>query len=89
MLPRAGLPGLLLEVDAQAGFAAGLTHLAETGTGMEDLAVRMCAVLVAEACNIGFTPRWASPAPPALTRDRLSRIGQNCVRAGKVTHPGG
>jgi len=65
MLPRVNLPGLLLEVDAQAGFAAGLTHLAETGTWMEDLAVKMCAVLVAEACNIGFTPGGQARRPGA------------------------
>jgi hypothetical protein len=56
MLPRVDLPELLLEVDAWTGFTSEFTHLAESGTRMEDLPVSACAVLVAEACNIGFTP---------------------------------
>ena len=49
---------------------------------MEDLAVSACAVLVAEACNIGFTP-VTKPGVPALTRDRLSHVEQNYVRADR------
>ena len=73
MLPRVDLPELLLEVDAWTGFTSEFTHLAESGTRMEDLAVSACAVLVAEGCNIGFTPvdqarRARADTGPALPR---------------------
>lgn len=84
MLPRVDLPELLLEVDAWTGFTSEFTHLAESGTRMEDLAVSACAVLVAESCNIGFTP-VTKPGVPALTRDRLSHVEQNYVRADTIS----
>lgn len=84
MLPRVDLPELLLEVDAWTGFTSEFTHLAESGTRMEDLPVSACAVLVAEACNIGFTP-VTKPGVPALTRDRLSHVEQNYVRADTIS----
>jgi TnpA family transposase len=84
MLPRVDLPELLLEVDAWTGFTSEFTHLAESGTRMEDLAVSACAVLVAEACNIGFAP-VARPGVPALTRDRLSHVEQNYIRADTIS----
>ena len=84
MLPRVDLPELLLEVDAWTGFTAEFTHLAESGTRMDDLAVSVCAVLVAEACNIGFTP-VSKPGVPPLTRDRLSHVEQNYVRADTIS----
>ena len=84
MLPRVDLPELLLEVDAWTGFTSEFTHLAESGTRMEDLAVSACAVLVAEGCNIGFTA-VTKPGVPALTRDRLSHVEQNYVRADTIS----
>jgi TnpA family transposase len=47
---------------------------------MEDLPISVAAVLVAEACNIGFGP-VVKPSVSALTRDRLSHVDQNYVRA--------
>lgn len=38
-------------------------------------------MLVAEACNVGLTP-VVKPGVPALTRDRLSHVDQNYLRAG-------
>jgi hypothetical protein len=70
MLPRVDLPELLLEVDAWTGFTSEFSHLAESGTRMEDLAVSACAVLVAEACNIGFTP-VTKPGVPAQPGEPL------------------
>lgn len=83
MLPRVDLPELLLEVDAWTGFTSEFTHLAESGTRMDDLPVSACAVLVAEARDIGFAP-VAKAAVPALTRDRLSHVEQNYVRADTI-----
>jgi len=46
---------------------------------MEDLALSVAAVLIADACNIGLRPVTKSSVP-ALTRDRLSHVDQNYVR---------
>lgn len=47
---------------------------------MDDLTVSICAVLLAEACNIGMEP-FIRPNIPALTHYRLSWTKQNYLRA--------
>ena len=37
----------------------------------------MCAVLLTQACNIG----WVPVVKPALARDRLTRVAHNDIRA--------
>lgn len=80
MLPRIDLSDALLEVHAWTGCLDAYTHISEARARMEDQAISVAAVLVAEACNIGFRP-VVKPSVPALTRDRLSHVGQNYVRA--------
>jgi TnpA family transposase len=80
MLPRVDLPELLLEVHSWTGFLGAFTHLADISTRMDDLHISLAALLVAEACNIGLTP-VIKANDPALTRDRLSHVDQNYVRA--------
>jgi TnpA family transposase len=46
--------------------------------------VSLCAVLLAEACNIGLEP-VVHPATPALIRSRLSWVQQNYIRADTLT----
>nr|WP_083782402.1 Tn3 family transposase [Nostoc punctiforme] len=46
---------------------------------LEDLHISICAVLLAEACNIGLEP-LIRPELPALTRGRLSWVQQNYIR---------
>lgn len=79
LLPRADLPEILLEVQAWTGFADAFTHLSEARARAADLATSLCAVLLAEACNVGLEP-LVHPAVPALTRARLSWVGQNYLR---------
>jgi Tn3 transposase DDE domain len=50
------LPELLLEVNAWTGFASQFTHLSEGTARVENLPISICAVLLAEACNIGLEP---------------------------------
>ncbi len=83
-LPLSDLPDLLLEVHARTGFANAFTHLSEGGTRVQDLPVSLCAVLVAEACNIGLEPVVREDTP-ALTRGRLSWVQQNYLRAETLT----
>jgi TnpA family transposase len=45
-----------------------------------DLPTSVCAVLLAEACNIGLEP-LTRPEVPALTRGRLAWVQQNYIRA--------
>ncbi len=56
------------------------THVSETRARVDDLPVSICAVLLAEACNIGIEPLIQTQVP-ALTRHRLSWVKQNYLRA--------
>jgi TnpA family transposase len=84
MLPRVDLPELLLEIHQLTGFADEFTHINESESRAEDLHISICAVLLAEACNIGLEP-LIRPDVPALTRARLSWVQQNYIRADTLT----
>lgn len=79
LLPRVDLPEALLEVHARTGFANEFTHLSEGNARVEDLTTSICAVLLAEACNIGLEPLIRSDVP-ALTKGRLLWVQQNYIR---------
>ena len=83
-LPRVELPELLLEVQAWTGFASDFTHVNEHGARADDLPISVCAVLLAEACNVGLEP-LVRPEIPALTRARLAWIQQSYIRADTIT----
>ncbi len=51
---------------------------------MDNLALSICAVLAAEACNIGIEP-LVNPENPALTYARLAWVQQNYIRAETLT----
>jgi len=84
LLPRVDLPDVLLEVAGWTGFLAEFTHVSEGAARADDLGVSICAVLVAEACNIGLEP-VVQPGVPALSRNRLSWVDQNYLRADTIT----
>ncbi len=84
LLPRVDLPEVLLEIHARTGFANEFTHSSEDAARVADLPVSLCAVLLAEACNIGLEPVVRSEVP-ALTRSRLSWVQQNYIRAETLT----
>src|SRR5699024_3137675 len=54
LVPSVDLTQLLLEIHAHTGFADEFTHVSESNARAEDLTVSVCAVLLAEACNIGL-----------------------------------
>ena len=83
-LPRIDLPELLLEIHTRTGFAHAFTHISEGVARVADLPLSLCAVLLAEACNIGLEPVIRSDVP-ALTRGRLSWVQQNYFRAETLT----
>lgn len=80
LLPPVDLTELLLEIDARTGFTQEFTHVSESGARAKDLHISLCAVLMAEACNIGLEPLIKHNIP-ALTRHRLSWVKQNYLRA--------
>jgi TnpA family transposase len=84
LLPRVDLPDLILEIHEQTGFTDEFKHISEGNARVVDLPISICAVLIAEACNIGFEPLIQSDHP-ALTRNRLSWVQQNFIRAETLT----
>ncbi len=75
---------MLLEVAGWTGFLNEFTHVSEGTARAADLGVSICAVLVAEACNIGLEP-VVQPGNPALSRGRLSWADQNYLRGDTIT----
>jgi hypothetical protein len=84
LLPRVDLAEILLEIHLRTGFADAFTHISEGQSRVDDLPISVCAVLLAEACNIGLEPLIRGDNP-ALTRNRLSWIQQNYIRAETLT----
>ncbi|MCI0579948.1 MAG: Tn3 family transposase [Chloroflexi bacterium] len=84
LLPELDLPDLLLEVQAVTHFAEEFTHLSEPQARADGLALSICAVLLAEACNIGLDD-VVHPEIPALQRSRLLWVQQNYFRDETLT----
>ncbi len=80
LLPCIDLTELLLEIHAHTGFADEFTHVSESNARVSNLSISLCAVLLAEACNIGLEP-LIQPTVPALTRHRLNWVRQHYFRA--------
>ena len=56
LLPAADLPDLVLEIAAKTGFIDAFTNDEQPDARLEGLTTSLCAVLVAQACNVGYTP---------------------------------
>jgi TnpA family transposase len=80
LLPRIDLPEALLEIHAKTGFMDEFIHGSLESSRVADLPISICAVLVAQSCNIGLKP-LARTDIPALTRNRLAWIQQNYLRS--------
>jgi len=80
LLPKIDLPELLLEVNRLTGFANSFTHVSLNQARVANLDTSICAILMAEACNIGIEP-LVNQNNPALTRNRLSHVQQNYISA--------
>lgn len=78
-LPRGELPDVVLETMARTGFATAFTQTDGTPPRVEGFEISLAAVLLAEACNVGFEP-VVRPDVPALRRERLSWVAQTFVR---------
>jgi TnpA family transposase len=83
-LPHVDFTEVLLEVQAWTNFAGEFRHVSEADARVADLDLSLCAVRLAEACNVGLEP-LVRPDIPALTRGRLSWVQQNYIRADTIT----
>ena len=83
-LPRVDLPEILLEIAARTEFTSKFAHVSERESRVGDLSTSLCAVLIAEACNIGLEPLIRNDVP-ALRRSRLSWVNQNFIRNETLT----
>ncbi|MYR99594.1 Tn3 family transposase [Streptomyces sp. SID8360] len=88
MLPKVDFPELLLEVAELTGIEEVFTHISGADSHMEGFATSLCAVLLSEACNVGFTP-VIKPGVPALTRGRLVQVDQGYFRAENISAANG
>lgn len=52
LLPQVDLTELILEMHAHTGFLDEFTHVSELNARADELPISICAVLLAEACNI-------------------------------------
>ncbi len=84
MLPQVDLPDAVLDIHAPTGFADAFTHVSEQHARADDLHLSICAVLIAEACNIGLEPVVRADVK-ALTRERLAWVQQNYIRADTLS----
>jgi len=84
VIPHVDLPEVLLEVNQWTGFADEFTHISHGNARVKDLSISICAILLAEACNIGLDP-LVRPEIPALTKGRLSWVQQNYIRQETLT----
>jgi TnpA family transposase len=83
LLPAADLPDLVLEIAAKTGFIDAFTNDQEPGAKLDGLATSLCAVLVAQACNVGYKP-LVDESNPALREARLRYVAQRYVRPETV-----
>jgi TnpA family transposase len=65
-------------------FTEDCTHISDMGSRVSEIEVSLCAVFMADSCNIGLEP-IINEDIPHLTRNRLSWVQQNCIRAETIT----
>lgn len=79
LLPKIDLTDLLLEVNQQLMLTRSFTHLSDKDTKMKDLDISLLAVLLSEACNIGFSP-VSKEGIDSLKYDRLVYVNHHYIR---------
>ena len=80
LMPPADLPDLVLEIAAKTEFLHAFTNDHEPNAQLRDLEISLCAVLVAQACNVGYRP-LVDDSNPALRESRLRYVAQRYLRA--------
>lgn len=70
----------MLEIAAKTEFLHAFTNDHEPNAQLRDLEISLCAVLVAQACNVGYRP-LVDDSNPALRESRLRYVAQRYLRA--------
>ena len=84
MMPRVDFPEVLLEIFTRTGAVDSFTHISGATTRMDELEISLCAVLVAEACNLELVP-VVNPSVRALTRGRLRHVDAAYLRPETIS----
>lgn len=75
---------MLLEVNQQLNLTQLFNHLNDKDTKMKDLDISLLAVLLAEACNIGFSP-VSKNSIDSLKYDRLIYVNHHYIRVDTLS----
>jgi hypothetical protein len=87
MLPRVGLPEVILEVMSWLpGFVGAFSSVSGGRSRLEDLHVSIAGCLAAHAMNIDLA-EVAKRGVPALDRGRLGHVNQNYLGAESERAP--
>lgn len=83
LLPRVNIADIIQEVAAWTGCLADFTHISEGPVRAKDIYLSLCAVLLAEATNLGLAP-FVDVSHPAFTRGRLTWVLHNYIRTETI-----
>ncbi|MCA9963784.1 MAG: Tn3 family transposase [Anaerolineales bacterium] len=83
LLPRVNIAEIIQEVAAWTGCLADFIHISEGPIRARDIYRSLCAVLLAEATNLGLAP-FVDASNPALTRGRLTWVRHNYIRTETI-----
>ncbi len=83
LLPRVNIADIIQEVAAWTGCLADFTHISEGPVRASDIQISLCAVLLAEATNLGLAP-FVDTTNPALSRGRLTWVRHNYIRTETI-----
>ena len=84
LMPSIDLSDLLLEVNQRVGLTQSFKHLNEKESRMKQLDISILAVLLAESCNIGFSPVTKNNID-SLKYDRLTYVAHQYLRIDTLT----
>jgi TnpA family transposase len=84
LLPRVGMPELVLEMVQRTGIAQAFVTPGQEQARVSDFPLSLCAALLADAMNVGIQPFVRSDIP-ALRRGRLNWIQQTYLRLDTLT----
>jgi hypothetical protein len=86
LMPAADLPDLVLEIAAKTECLHEFTNDHEPNAQLRDLEISLCAVLVAQACNVGYRP-LVDDGNPALRRSRMRYVAQRATCSAITSLP--
>jgi hypothetical protein len=83
LLPRVNIADIIQEVATWTGCLDDFSHISQGPLRAKDIHLSLCAVLLAEATNLGLSP-FVDPTRPALTRGRLTWVRHHYLRTEAI-----